>query len=233
MLLLCLLVILFLSKLSQSIPHGSGSSSPSTPEWKTFLNPSPEQPQDTHSEEIHSVHQSLPPPSRSQKAFSQGLHALNARKYRANLKGNNLEEYKKRRKEQNRKNYEIRMKKIKSDPKAYEEHLAFHRENSKKYNYKTQAERIQNPIEKEEYLRKIKDKYNTKARIRYHFNKLFTGQGSNKRLQHNLRKERIQAGTATQEDHEQVEKEMERRRNWSRKSKALKRTQVKDNSSRL
>jgi hypothetical protein len=233
MLLLCLLAILFLSKLSQSIPYGSGSSSPSTPEWRTFLNPSPEQPQETHSEEVHNVHQSLPPPSRSQKVLSQDLHAVNARKYRANLKGNNLEEYKKRRKAQNKKDYEIRMKKIKSDPKANEDYLAIQRERSKKYSYKTQAERIQNPIEKEEYLKKIKDKSNTKARIRYHFNKLFTGQGSNKRLQHNLRKERIQAGTATQEDHEQVEKEMERRRNWSRKSKALKRTQAKDKSSRL
>ncbi|PWN34153.1 uncharacterized protein FA14DRAFT_185500 [Meira miltonrushii] len=216
------LSVLLLCLSSQCIPYGSEPSSPASSEWKEFLNSSPEQIHPAHSEATHEAHHKLPPPAISQsqpagkqeKKLSQRANAVNSRKHREKMKRENLEDYKEKTRLSSRRSYKTRMQRIRSDPKSYEDHLAAERERSIKYRYKAKAELIEDPVKREEFLRKAKDDANAKARVKYQLRKLFTGQPG--KSQHQLRKDRIKAGTATQEDHEKVKKELERRRNWAR-----------------
>ncbi|PWN34154.1 uncharacterized protein FA14DRAFT_156818 [Meira miltonrushii] len=181
MLIIRILLVFFLISIICASDVSQSASPTSSSEWKSFLNLSPEKSQaETSLLAAETVTVEPQTTSRSRaKTLSNTKKAIKSRRYRAQLKGEDLLKYKALRRESNVRAYRARKLLRETNPEEMAKYKEATKERAKKYNWRNKAKTIQDPEEREIYLRKHRAAENLSRRKRYIRNLEQTGKGNN------------------------------------------------------
>lgn len=195
------LILFFLNSVICASKRSRSPSPTSSGEWKSFLNLSPEINQaETHLPATEAVNAEPKDISRGHaRALSNTKGAIKSRNYRAQLKGEDLIKYKKLRRESNMRAYKARKLLRESDPEAMAKYKEATKKRGRKYNFRNKAKTIEDPKEREEYLRKHIEAERGSRRRRYQRNMDQTDRGTDLWKVLKTQKERIRAGEVTEE----------------------------------
>jgi hypothetical protein len=215
------------------VSSGTKSLSPtSSSEWKQFLNLSPDRDQaesssfPTFEPHINDAQQIIPRSRKSQYSTTKG--AIKSRNFRAKMSEEEYKKYKEQRNKANKKSYQERKLKRDSDPEAMAKYKEETLKRTQKYSFRSKAKQIQDPKEREEFLRKHKEIDNISRRKRYQRNKEQTGKGSKRWEKFEEQKQRLREGMASQEDLMKYLDTKKKKREWDQISKSRKKAKNKD-----